>query len=112
MDLLRQSEPDPKQHQQLELIRQVILDTMACVSNEQTPAPQVWAKVRQAQDIQTLWYLRSDVMHLLSIHNGEEEAGDKLNEITALFQSHLPSAQFASFRRRGGQPCAPMKKGP
>jgi hypothetical protein len=48
--------------------------------------------------------LRSDVMHLLSMHCGEAVAVDKLREITEMFQFHLPTAQFASSRRRNSQP--------
>jgi hypothetical protein len=56
--------------------------------------------VLEADDIQSLWYLRSDVMHMLSAHCGETLAADKINALTALFRGHLPSAQFASSRRR------------
>jgi hypothetical protein len=112
MGLLRPQEPDTKHHEQVELIRQVLLDCMAGTANGQPGHPIVWSRVKLAPDIQALWYLRSDVMHTLSHHYGESEASDKLNAITELFESHLPTAQFASFRRRGSPSCAPMKRGP
>jgi hypothetical protein len=84
----------------LELIRQALLDCMGFFLGEQANLPKVWSRVQQAQDMQSLWYLRSDVMHLLSEHCGEAMARSKLHDITDLFRGHLPTAQFASSKRK------------
>ena len=100
MGLLREPEPQTGLPAQLELIRQSLLDCMAFFLQEQADVPPVWTRVRHAQDIQSLWYLRSDVMHLLCDHCGEAMARSKLHDITELFRGHLPKAQFASSRRK------------
>ena len=78
-------------------------EMLACLAGHlQDPAnpPPVQAKVLHAQDIQALWYLRSDLMHLLCDHCGEALASATLERVTALFRGQLPTAQFASARRR------------
>jgi hypothetical protein len=103
MGLLR--ERDPNQNagtkSQVEHIREEMLDCMASFLEGRAVRPPVWAKVLEADDIQTLWYLRSDVMHMLCGHCGETLAASKLNALTELFNGHLPKAQFASAKRRG-----------
>jgi hypothetical protein len=102
MGLLR--ERDPNQNAgtptQVEHIREEMLDCMGGFLVGRAVRPPVWAKVLEADDIQTLWYLRSDVMHMLCGHCGETLATSKLNKLTELFRGHLPSAQFASAKRR------------
>jgi hypothetical protein len=103
MGLLREREPDQSAggRSQMELIREEMLDCMASFLHGKAVRPSVWAKVLEANDIQTLWYLRSDVMHMLSGHCGETRATRKLDTLTELFRGHVPTAQFASAKRRG-----------
>jgi hypothetical protein len=103
MALLREREPDQTAgtHSKMEHIREELLACMAGFLDGQAVRPAVWAKVLYAEDIQSLWYLRSDVMHMLCDHCGETLAASKLDDLTELFRGHLPSAQFASARRRG-----------
>ncbi|NVO06742.1 MAG: hypothetical protein HXX19_12800 [Rhodoferax sp.] len=100
MGLLREAETATGTPAQLERIRQALLDSMAVSLDAHAALPKVWARVQHAPDMQSLWYLRSDVMHLLCDHCGEALARDKLNQITELFRGHLPKAQFASSRRQ------------
>lgn len=102
MSLLREPEPTAKEHSltQLECIRQALLDCMAFFLEPHAVRPKVWDRVMQAQDIQTLWFLRSDVMHMLSDRCGESIARNKVRLVTELFQGHVPRAQFDSSRRR------------
>lgn len=103
MGLLREREPHQNAgtRSQVEHIREEMLDCMANYLQGRAVRPPVWAKLLEADDIQSLWYLRSDVMHMLCGHCGETLAASKLDEITELFNGHLPKAQFASAKRRG-----------
>lgn len=59
----------------------------------------IWGRVLYAADIQALWYLRSDLMTLLSHPLGETEARTRLAGVTALFTGLLPAAQKARVTR-------------
>jgi len=50
--------------------------------------------ILRANDIQTLWYLRSDVFHLLADSYGEQSARHKLYEITEMFRGLVPKSQM------------------
>ena len=73
-------------------IRQAMLDcfqgTPSCPDQAQ-----IWRRVLYAPDIQSLWYLRSDILILLAHHLGENEAHARLDRVTALFAGLLPAAQ-------------------
>jgi hypothetical protein len=102
MGLLREREPQLNfaTQSQIETIREEMLDCMAGYLEGRAVRPPVCAKVLEADDIQALWFLRSDVMRMLCDYCGETLAADKLDGITKLFRGHVPSAQFASSRRR------------
>jgi hypothetical protein len=101
MGLLREPEPATGSPSQLEHIRQEMLACLAAHLRDPVNPPRVQAKVLHAQDMQALWYLRSDLMHLLCDRCGEASASAILDRITEMFRGHLPTAQFASARRRG-----------
>jgi hypothetical protein len=84
----------------VEHIRQEMLDCMDFFLPSQAERPPVWARVQYADDIQSLWFLRSDVMHLLCDYCGETLAALKIDSLTSLFRGHIPKAQFASAKRR------------
>lgn len=73
-------------------IRQAMLDCLSDLEDSYHQT-QVWAHIHYARDIQTLWYLRPDVMTLLANVRGESVAQQKLLHITALFSGLLPAAQ-------------------
>ena len=49
------------------------------------PAPHVMRRIRYAIDIQTLWYLRGDLMGVLARRHGEAVARQKLAPVTQMF---------------------------
>jgi hypothetical protein len=100
MGLLREPEAATGTLIQLEHIRREILDCVDQHLRDAANPPRVRGRVLHAQDIQALWYLRSDLMHLLCDHCGEASASVKLAHITEQFRGHLPTAQFTSARRR------------
>lgn len=73
-------------------VRQAMLDCFQGVP----PCPdqeRIWRRVLYAPDIQSLWYLRSDILTLLAHLLGENEAHDRLAKVTSLFAGLLPAGQ-------------------
>lgn len=54
--------------------------------------PHVTRRIRYASDIQSLWYLRGDLMATLSSMHGEVAARETVVRITAQFQGLLPGS--------------------
>jgi hypothetical protein len=54
--------------------------------------PQVTRRVRYANDIQGLWYLRGDLMAALAASQGESAAREKIQRITNMFHGLLPGS--------------------
>jgi hypothetical protein len=54
--------------------------------------PQVTRRVRYANDVQALWYLRGDVMAALAATQGEASAREKIQQITRMFDGLLPGS--------------------
>jgi hypothetical protein len=71
-----------------------IRESMLLVLGEAGPKhfPQVTRRIRYANDIQALWYLRGDLMAALAAMHGEVAAREKIASITAQFQGLLPSS--------------------
>ena len=84
----------------MEDIRQLMLNELGQESEKRFPS--VTRRIRYAQDIQALWYARSDVMGILANTHGETIARQKLANISGRFKGLLPKAlsQRASPRGR------------
>lgn len=54
--------------------------------------PHVTRRVRYANDIQALWYLRGDLMAALAALHGESAAREKIQHITGMFHGLLPGS--------------------
>lgn len=54
--------------------------------------PQITRRIRYANDIQALWYLRGDLMAALATLHGEMKARDKVQAITRMFHGLLPGS--------------------
>jgi len=52
----------------------------------------VTRRIRYANDIQGLWYLRGDLMAALAATQGEAQARQKVQQITRMFQGLLPGS--------------------
>lgn len=52
----------------------------------------VTRRIRYANDIQALWYLRGDLMAALATTLGESAAREHVQEITLMFQGLLPGS--------------------
>jgi hypothetical protein len=53
-----------------------------------------WAAVMDAVEVDALWYLRSDLLALLSKHHGETTARMQLADITEMFRGMIPKSQM------------------
>lgn len=79
-----------------------MLDTLPIRGN--ATVTQIAERISYAADIETLWYLRTDVMSVLSELDGEASAARELRDIDAMFEGELPPsirprAHEAFFRR-------------
>ena len=70
-------------------IRESMLDVLGDTGPKHFP--QVTRRIRYANDIQALWYLRGELMGVLASMHGEARAREKLASITAQFQGLLPN---------------------
>ena len=52
--------------------------------------PLVTRRIRYANDLQALWYLRGDLMGALAATHGESMAREKIQEISNMFRGLLP----------------------
>ena len=70
-----------------------IRESMLTAMGESGPKhfPQITRRIRYANDIQALWYLRGDLMGALAAMHGEAAARQKVSAITAQFQGLLPN---------------------
>ena len=103
MGLLRDSEDGSQMDNQLEDIREEMLGCMMPCVKGLSHQPAVWAKVMYANDIQSLWYHRSDVMVVLCEHLGETQASLTMARITAMFRGAVPATQLKAIRFPGAR---------
>lgn len=90
VDILR---VDEGRGQQLDQLRAAMLASLDEVDVNQAAALQ--RRMAYAKDVQTLWYLRADLMGVLASHGGETSARAKLDRITLQFKGLLPNGLMA-----------------
>lgn len=84
----------------IEAVRAAMLDALSSIDkNESMGASRTWADIARAADVQTLWYLRSDVLRLLSDFHGEQFARNQLDDITEMFRGVVSPSQMPDRRR-------------
>ena len=71
-----------------------IREAMLSLLGENAPKrfPQLTRRIRYANDIQALWYLRGDLMATLATIYGEGTARQKVKAITEMFDGLLPGS--------------------
>jgi hypothetical protein len=72
----------------LDDIKKAMLAALGDMGAEKYPVVQL--KVSCANDIEDLWYLRGDLMAVLSAFSGELAAKRQINEISNMFHGMLP----------------------
>jgi hypothetical protein len=84
----------------LEAVRGAMLDELFNALDTGAQRTILFVKLKGASEIQTLWYLRSDLMQVLSAHWGETEAMQRLDALTQHFKGMVPKPQLQSAQRR------------
>lgn len=69
-------------------IRNAMLALIGDAQDKQSQ--QLTRRIRYANEIQALWYLRGDLMAVLAGRHGEAAARQKLQPVTDMFQDLLP----------------------
>lgn len=80
---------------QTELVRALMLRRLGAGG---TPSPSLLRRVTYAGNVQTLWYLRSELMAALACAHDETRARREMAEITSAFQGVLPKGLQAPTR--------------
>ncbi len=78
------------QKQQLEAVRAAMLASLCRVASQDAPALQ--RRMARAEDVQTLWFLRAELMGVLASGEGESAARTQLDQITQMFHGLLPKS--------------------
>jgi hypothetical protein len=93
-----ESEPlvDPKV--QIEEIRHAMLSGLAELEFEHYIA--LGRRLRLAEDVQTLWYARHDLMQAMAARVGEAKATAQMGHITGLFHGLVAPSIYAHRPRR------------
>ncbi|WP_367846290.1 hypothetical protein [Rhodoferax sp. WC2427] len=79
---------DAGRAQQLEQVRTAMLECLGDVGGFEGPI--LRQRVAYAKDVQTLWFLRADLMGVLASRDGEGAARNRMDQIAPLFQGLLP----------------------
>ncbi|MDE2605133.1 MAG: hypothetical protein KGL68_04335 [Burkholderiales bacterium] len=79
----------------MEDIREAMLTLLTQPGDKQHAT--VTRRVRYANDIQALWYLRGDLLAALASVHGEAAARQQLQTVTRMFQGLLPGGLSSRF---------------
>ena len=86
--------PDTVEDRRIEAVRDAMLSAIADLT-QTSGLDTITRRLRWAPHAQSLWYLRIDVMTLLSAQLGESEAHRRLRDVTQRFRGLVPSAQIS-----------------
>jgi hypothetical protein len=91
--------PAPPSESMLESGTEDVRESMLAVLGETGPRdfPHITRRIRYANDIQALWYLRGDLMGALATLHGEMVAREKIQSITQMFSGLLPNGLNSRF---------------
>lgn len=91
----------------LEDIRQTMLEMTTVDKGERSV--KLARRIRYAADVETLWFMRGELMALLARTRGEAAAWEEIERLSSLFADLLPSGLrsrpsplSSTFRDRGG----------
>ena len=100
MGLLGDSHNESAMDTRCAQLRCAMLDVLLEAVGTDASHTTLFLKLNNATEVQTLWYLRTDLMMFLSAHIGESAAMEKLQDITALFEGAVPRQQMVSAKRQ------------
>ena len=88
---------DAGRAQQLEQVRAAMLECLGEAESFEAPALQ--RLIARAKDVQTLWFLRANLMGVLASRDGEGGARIQMDQIAPLFQGLLPKGLMSRASR-------------
>jgi hypothetical protein len=77
-----------------EAIRDAMQQAMSPHIGNTSAMPLIWRRIAVAPDIDSLWYLRSNLLAMLSEYCGERIAQSTLATITEMFRGVVPDTQM------------------
>jgi len=80
--------PDPVT---LDQIREAMLELVALDRGNGERSAGLARRIRYATELQSLWFMRGEIMQLLARTHGEVSAREKVDELSGLFGDQLPS---------------------
>ncbi|OYU46488.1 MAG: hypothetical protein CFE44_01885 [Burkholderiales bacterium PBB4] len=76
---------------QIETIREAMFNAFGPMEfMDQAASRRTWSHIDQATEVMGLWYLRPELLTHIAGHQGEATARKALDDITVLFQGHVP----------------------
>ncbi len=75
-------------------IRDAMQEAMSPFIGNKAAIPLIWKSIAVAPDIDSLWYLRSNLFATLAAHCGERSAQRTLATITEMFRGAIPDKQM------------------
>lgn len=100
MALLDQDMPRAEQSARMDEIREAMQASLASHLKQDMRQHPLWVRLEFATSIQSLWYLRMELMTLLCVHCDETVAHAELQRITAMFRGLVANTQM----RNTGKP--------
>ena len=83
-----ESAPTVTMEYDIEDIRQAMLGMMTDLQDAKFP--QLVRRIRYASDVQSLWFMRGDLMAVLAGSHGEAAAREKIDMVSGMFEDLLP----------------------
>jgi len=80
--------PDPVT---LDQIREAMLELVALDRGNGERSAGLARRIRYATELQSLWFMRGEIMQFLARTHGEVSAREKVDELSGLFGDQLPS---------------------
>ncbi|MGZ5182132.1 MAG: hypothetical protein ACXWC6_08025 [Ramlibacter sp.] len=80
--------PDASELYTIEDIRGKMLELAGTVPDEESAAAR--RRIRYADDIETLWFIRGELMGLLARSHGEAAALEQIELVSDMFEDQLP----------------------
>ncbi len=68
-------------------MKQLVVD----IAGPKATSTALFLKLHRTTEVEGLWFLRPELMLFLSTHVGEEQAMEKLRDVTALFGGLVPA---------------------
>jgi hypothetical protein len=82
-----------------EAIRDAMQQAMSPHIGNTSAMPLIWRRIAVAPDIDSLWYLRSNLLAMLAGYCGERIAQSTLATITEMFRGAVPDTQMPKKNR-------------